>query len=91
MASLRQVKTRISVLVVDVPSEPRNVRIAEHTPNSALLEWEPPDDNGGVELIGKVRSHKCSPNNNYRGGLNMFAILVMMGTRHACNIVHIGE
>ena len=23
---------------------------------------------------------------NYRGGLNMFAILVMMGTRYACNI-----
>ena len=48
-------KTRISVLVVDVPSEPRNVRIAEHTPNSAMLEWEPPDDNGGVDLIGNVR------------------------------------
>ena len=47
-------KTRISVLVVDVPSEPRNVRIAEHTPNSAMLEWEPPDDNGGVDLIGKL-------------------------------------
>ena len=67
-----QVKTRISVLVVDVPSEPRNVRIAEHTPNSALLEWEPPDDNGGVELIGSVRSpkmfaiQKCSSNNNVR-------------------------
>ena len=48
-------KIRISVLVVDVPSEPRNVRIAEHTPNSAMLEWEPPDDNGGVDLIGNVR------------------------------------
>ena len=47
-------KIRISVLVVDVPSEPKNVRIAEHTPNSAMLEWEPPDDNGGVDLIGNV-------------------------------------
>ena len=63
IASLRQVKTRISVLVVDVPSEPRNVRIAEHTPNSALLEWEPPDDNGGVELIGSVRSPKMFAKN----------------------------
>ena len=49
-------KIRISVLVVDVPSEPKNVRIAEHTPNSAMLEWEPPDDNGGVDLIGNVFS-----------------------------------
>ena len=48
-------KTCLSVLVVDVPSEPKNVRIAEHTPNSAMLEWEPPDDNGGVDLIGNVR------------------------------------
>ena len=54
--TLRLVKTRISVLVIDVPSEPRNVRIAEHTPNSAMLEWEPPDDHGGVELIGNFLS-----------------------------------
>ena len=47
-------KTYSSVLVVDVPSEPKHVRVAEQTPNSAMLEWEPPDDNGGVELIGKI-------------------------------------
>ncbi|KAL3982100.1 Fibronectin type III domain family protein [Acanthocheilonema viteae] len=44
----------VRLLVVDSPSPPKNLMVSDITPDSCVLDWEPPDDDGGSHITNYI-------------------------------------
>lgn len=56
----------IRLLVVDSPSPPRNLTVSDISPDSCVLEWEPPEDDGGSHITNYIveKCHLRTPSDN---------------------------
>jgi hypothetical protein len=51
----------LNLKVIDKPGKPEGpMKVRENTPETVLLEWKPPKDDGGLE-ISKYMIEKCDP------------------------------
>uniref|UniRef100_A0A0N5D1Z0 non-specific serine/threonine protein kinase n=1 Tax=Thelazia callipaeda TaxID=103827 RepID=A0A0N5D1Z0_THECL len=48
----------VKLWVVDCPSPPKNLTISDITPDSCVLDWEPPNDDGGSHITNYI-VEKC--------------------------------
>ncbi|OZC09937.1 hypothetical protein X798_03043 [Onchocerca flexuosa] len=48
----------VRLLVVDGPSPPKNLKVSDITPDSCVLDWEQPDDDGGSHITNYILE-KC--------------------------------
>ncbi|MCP9266046.1 Twitchin [Dirofilaria immitis] len=48
----------VRLLVVDAPSPPKSLIVSDITPDSCVLDWEPPDDDGGSHVTNYILE-KC--------------------------------
>ncbi|KAK6110371.1 Fibronectin type III domain family protein [Brugia pahangi] len=49
----------VRLLVVDSPSPPKSLIVSDITPDSCVLDWEPPDDDGGSHITNYILEKCC--------------------------------
>ena len=56
------VSVELTLNVIDKPDKPEQVAIKEIKKDSVVIEWKPPTDDGGLEIV-KYSIEKCDPEN----------------------------
>lgn len=86
------------VMVIDVPAAPKNVQISDITEDSCVIEWSPPDDDGGCEFRGYTIERKKAKSNRWirlNGALCTFhkfhAKRMVEGTVYQIRVIAVNE
>jgi hypothetical protein len=86
------------IMVIDVPAPPKNVLISEITEDSCVIEWSPPDDDGGCEFRGYTIERKKAKSNRWirlNGALCTFhkfhAKRMVEGTVYQIRVIAVNE